>query len=283
MFELMAGLSFMTCDFTSASDGSCAALAGTCAVASTCSSSDSSYPEPAACAAVGAADSGIAMSQANCEAAVPPGGTCTNSDDCTCVFAADSACAADATALAATLADRTGATMALHLCVIQGVAGEVACTALKTECAPSAASPSDADTQACGGYSINTQADCEAAGACTWATEPSDCEWSSGACVATTANLATMATAMAALDMMSGATQCTPGAADCSCSAGDITAMIAMDQENPDMSAMSSGCMSCLMSAGGEDGASAAACMGGGCTPGAADCSCTAGDMATIM
>lgn len=78
------------------------------------------------------------------------------------------------------------------------------------------------------------------------------------------------------LDTMLGS-QCTPGEADCSCTGDDIAAMATMDQENPDMSAVSSGCMGCMIG-GGEDGM--AACMAGGaCTPGDADCTCSVADL----
>ena len=182
---MMVGFTFMMCGFTSTED--CAALAGTCAVVSTCQAeaNDESwiYPEPAECEAVGDPDSGIAMSQVipfaaslcsrgrtlslpvcvpvclppcvhvrlwvslsfflslccvracvcavchiyprdqlrfspaavqeNCEAATP---TCDT--DCTCVFAPDSACDADLSAVSATLDDRAFCPyLALYFCM----------------------------------------------------------------------------------------------------------------------------------------------------------------------
>lgn len=128
---------------------------------------------------------------------------------------------------------------------------------------------------------IGSEQECEAAGDCTWNTEPSDCEWTNDACVGTSANLAETASVLAALDMMQGS-QCTPGEAGCGCTSGDIAALVTMDQENPDMSAVSSGCLGCMMGAGDDEWLPA--CMAGGpCTPGDDDCSCAVADLDYFM
>ena len=166
--DLIVGLGLgFGCMGSSVTDGSCAALAGTCVVASTCTASDYSYPAPAACEAVGGEDGAIAMSQANCDAADPTA-DCEDASpqapgSCTCVYAADSACEVESAVMAAAAADRSGATYALHQCVLTGGQGQAACIADKTECV---GSPGVADDSACMGYSapVDTQGACEAAG-----------------------------------------------------------------------------------------------------------------------
>ena len=287
LFASIAEISFMMCAFQSTADGSCAALASTCAVGSAeaCSSSDYSY-ELAACAAVGT-EGGDPMSQANCEAA-DPGDTCVNTPGCTCVYSeVTPPCEADATALAAAIADRTGATMALHFCVLQGAgnpldgdssAREAACNAVTSSCV-SSASDEEGDCW----ISSGSEAECEAAaGACQWMTEPSKCEWSGDACVATSAYLAENAEMAAGFDalaaLLGGMSECTtPGEGDCSCTDADMAAMAAMsgaeeEGDEFDLSALSSGCLSCSMASGGDMGL----CLStGGCTAGSTDPSCT--------
>jgi hypothetical protein len=210
--------------------------------------------------------------------------------------------------------------MVMHMCALQGASGEVACNAPETACVPSGSSDQTTvkshtrlraharvhahidsltlsqllhapqlrsvsqDSSSCYDFSIRSQEDCEAAGECTWNSDPSDCEWSNGVCVGTSAHLAETAATLALVNAIA-ASQCTPGEADCICNVADLEYFVSTEAsgEPPDFSQLSSGCLSCVM-AGGEDGAEVCFGVGSdGCSAGTNGCVCDASDYTTFQ